>query len=95
MMMKSSKVKKIIVSLENDSICTYRTSNFILSVGQSVSWLVYVIKVAISEYLIFEKFPWCMPLDPRFRIMLHTMPFVMTLSKGFTLIHYCYNTTGL
>ena len=46
MIMKSSGVRKIVVSLESDSMYSYRTSSGILSVGQSVSWLVYVIKVA-------------------------------------------------
>ena len=47
---------------------------------------------AISEYPIFDQFPWWHASRPdSFRIVLHTMPFTMTWSISLILIHYYYN----
>ena len=45
-MMKSNKLKKIVVSVDSDSICKeqVKTGIDILVVGQSVNWQVYDIK---------------------------------------------------
>ena len=51
-----------------------------------------MIKIAISEYPIFDQFPWGHASRPdSFRIVLHTMPFAMTWFISLILIHYYYN----
>ena len=48
-----------------------------------------MIKIAISEYPIFDQFPWWHASRPdSFRIVLHTMPFTMTWSISLIVIHY-------
>ena len=85
----------------SETVIEQATSSGILSVGQPVSWWVYVIKIVtkfnlrVAGYLIFQKIFWGHAVrPPNSSIMLQTMPFAMTLSNGLILIHYYYNTTG-
>ena len=90
MMMKSSKVKKIVVGVDNDSVHAEQatTSSDILNLDSlSVGRFMWskVPQNSISEYLIFKRFPRRHapknPLAFAFRNVLCPMPFAMTLFK--------------